>query len=276
MPRKESSASFDAAAKHFFRHVHDPHALRNNPLVGHLFKASLTGLAQARDERAVARRIHQLVREGAGYCRDGDLAAGKGHRALRQHAIVMLQCLDRRPVREVATALGVSYYQCCRERASIYRRVARYVSERSRAGLDYLPELDEFALLLNYARYRASFADAEAAGQATEELAEAAPSPHWMIEALRIGGSPTMDFGSRSWAEEAYATALGLASERLDGAPPRSRALALASLDLFGSGLAHNRGESRQALVLAERANARLEASLAGAAPLQISRSICT
>jgi hypothetical protein len=161
MPRKESSASFDAGAKHFFRRVHDPHAPRDNPLVGHLFKASLTGLA-------------------------------------------------------------------------------------------------------------------EAARQATEELAGAAPSPHRMIEALRIGGSPTMDFGSRSWAEEAYATALGLASERLDGAPPRSRALALASLDLFGSGLAHNRGESRQALVLAERANARLEASLAGAAPLQISRSICT
>ena len=139
MPRKESSASFDAGAKHFFRRVHDPHALRVNPLVGHLFKASLTGLA-------------------------------------------------------------------------------------------------------------------EAARQATEELAGAAPSPHRMIEALRIGGSLTMDFGSRSWAEEAYATAL----------------------DLFGPGLAHNRGESQQALVLAERANARLEASLAGAAPLQISRSICT
>jgi hypothetical protein len=87
----------------------------------------------------------------------------------------MLQCLDRRPVREVATALGLSYYRCCRERASIYRRVARYVSERGRAGLDYLPELDEFGLLLNYARHRASFADAEAARQATEELAGAAP-----------------------------------------------------------------------------------------------------
>jgi hypothetical protein len=95
-----------------------------------------------------------------------------------------------------------------------------------------------------------------------------------MIEALRIGGSLTMDFGSRSWAAEAYATALGLTSERLDGARPRWRALA--SLDLFGSGLAHNRGESQQALVLAERANARLEASLAGAVPLRISRSICT
>lgn len=95
MPRKESSVSFDAGAKHFFRRVRDPHALLDNPLVGHLFKASLTGLA-------------------------------------------------------------------------------------------------------------------EAARQATEELAGAARSPHRMIEGLRIGGSLTMNFGSRSWAEKAYATALDL------------------------------------------------------------------
>lgn len=268
MPRKESSATFNAAARHFFRCLHDPRALRNNPLVAHLFKGdTITGLAQARDERGAARRIHQLVREAAGYCRDSDLAAGKGARALRQHAIVMLQCLEQRPVREVATALGISYYHCYRERASICLRIARYVSERSRSELDYLGELDEFGLQLNYTRYRATFADAEATRQATEELARAAPSAHRMIEAMRIGAMLTMDFGSLSWADEAYGAARGLFSERLVGAPQAERVLAQGSLDLFGSELAHRRGESQQAFVLADRANARLEASLTGAPP---------
>jgi hypothetical protein len=269
MDSKESSASFNSAAKHLFRHLHDPHALRQNPLVSHLFRpCAKAGLERVRGERAVVYRIRELVRRGAEHCRDIDLERGKSERALRQHAIITLQCLEQRPIREVAAAVGISYYHCYRERASICRHVARYVSEHCRAqSLEYLPALDEFGLLLNHARYRAAFLNPEAALQAFDDLARLAPSPDREIEALRVGALLSMDFGDLSPAENAYAAARALSTEHSAAAPPLSRELAQASIDLLGSELAYRRGENSQALLMSERANARLEASQAGAAP---------
>ena len=79
---------------------------------------------------------------GAAYCRDADLAAGKEERALRQHAIVSQQCLEQRPIRDVAARLGISYYHCYRQRAEICRRVARYICERDDApSLEFRPRV---------------------------------------------------------------------------------------------------------------------------------------
>jgi hypothetical protein len=184
----DSNTSFDVAAnvaaKHLFRHLHEPRALRKNPLVRHFFESSaIDGLGHVR-ERVVLDRIHNLVRQGAELCRSADLKAGKDERALRQYAIITLQCLEQRPIREIAAALGISYQYCYRERAKICRRVARYICECcDGAAPDYLPELDEFQILMDRTMHRATLAEMSAAFRDCDELIRIAPSAQQKIEA---------------------------------------------------------------------------------------------
>lgn len=266
--KQDLSASFKAAAKHLFRHLHYARALRSNPLVSQLFESAAgSGLSSIRDERAVLSRIHELVRLGAIFYRDLDIAAGKTERAQRQYAIITLQCLGQRAIREVASALGISYYHCYRERATICRRVAAYISERTWAAtLDYHPELDEFGLLLHHMRDQGKFSDAEGVGHASFELGRLAGSVDRQIEALRIGALLAMDFGDLAGAETAYAAAQGLLT-RHSGDPAKYLEPAVASADLLCSAIAYERGESSKALLTAERANTRLAAVQETAAP---------
>ena len=104
----DSSASFAVAAKHLFRRLHDPRALRKNPLVRRFFEDATIGSVGPSRDAAVLANLHRLVREGADRCRDADLAAGKDESALRQHAIVTLQCIEQRSIRDVAATLGIS------------------------------------------------------------------------------------------------------------------------------------------------------------------------
>lgn len=108
LPHASSTASFKVAAKHLFRHLHDPHALKTNAIVRHLFAdAAATGLCHVPDG-AVLDRIHQLIRQGADRCREADLLTSYDERAIRQHKIVMHQCLENRPIREVASQAAAS------------------------------------------------------------------------------------------------------------------------------------------------------------------------
>jgi hypothetical protein len=75
--RSASDIGFNRTVKHLFRHLHEPHALRRNRLVQHFFEATRGSGSKKTYERAALERIHELVRLGAAYCRDADLAAGK-------------------------------------------------------------------------------------------------------------------------------------------------------------------------------------------------------
>lgn len=255
------STSFNVAAKHLFRHLHEPRALRRNPLVRHFFESpAIDGLGRVR-ERAVLDRIHDLVRQGAEHCRGADLMAGKDESALRQYAIVTLQCLEQRPIREIAAALGISYQYCYRERAKICRRVARYICECSDAAAwGYLPELDEFQILIDRTMHRAAFAEMSAAFRECDELIRVAPSAQQKIEALRTTAFISIGFGNIGRAQDAYATAQVLCAEDLGAEPSLSRSVAQACIDLIGSKLAYYRADAAEALPMAQRASLRLEA----------------
>jgi hypothetical protein len=254
-----SSASFNVAVKHLFRHLHEPHLLRSNPLVRHVFEnlrgAGLGGVY----ERAALDRVHELVRLGAVYCRDADIAAGREERAARQHAIIMEQCLEQRPMREVAEALGISYYHCYRQRAEICRRVARYICERDDApALDALPEFDEFASLADRAMQRAACSSAEAAFREGDALVRAAASAQQRIEALRVGALIAARFGDVKRAERARREAQALWSQHLATGPSPSREIARACIELMDAKLAYHRANPSQALAMARRATERL------------------
>jgi hypothetical protein len=264
----DSNAPFNLAAKHLFRHLHEPRALRRNPLVRHFFdNPAIGGLGRVR-ARAVLDRIHDLVRQGAEHCRDVDLIEGKDERALRQHAIVLLQCFEQRPMREIAARLGISYGYCYRERAEICRRIARYICESDDAAtLDYFQELDEFRFLIDRALRRAAIGDMNAAFRESDELIRVASSAQQRVEALRTSALVSIGFGSVNRAEDAYSAARALRAEHLTANSSSSRDVAQACIDLMGSELAYYRANAGQALRLVQRATLRLEAVQVGAEP---------
>jgi hypothetical protein len=259
--RSDSNTSFNVAAKHLFRHLHEPRVLRRNPLVRHFFESpAIDGLGPVR-ERAVLDRIHNLVRQGAEHCRGADLMAGRDEHALRQYAIVTLQCLEQRPIREIAAALGISYQYCYRERAKICRRIARYICECGDAvAPDYLPELDEFQILMDRTMHRAAFAEMSAAFRECDDLICVAPSAQQKIEALRTSAFISIGFGNIKRARDAYAAAQVLCAEDLGAEPSLSWSVAQACIDLIGSKLAYYRADAAEALPMAQRATFRLEA----------------
>ena len=257
-----SSVSFNAAAKHLFRHLHDARALRRNPLVRHLFENPSAGTFARDRERVVLERIHALVRQGSEHCRDADLAEGKDERAERQHAIVALQCLERRPIREVAEALGISYGHCYRERAEIARRIAHYICEHSTPlTLDYLEDFDEFQIMMDRARHRATFSDLRSALRECHKLIYSAPSAQHKIEVLRLTAVISLRFGIVRGAENALLAAQALFARELSSEPSTARDVAQACIDLIEARLAYYRADEAQALRMALAATQRLESA---------------
>ena len=265
----DSSASLKVAVKHLFRHLHDPRALRKNALVRRYFQeVALGSLGSVNDDRRALAKIHEQIRRGAEYCRDNDVASGNVGRALRQHAIILRQCLGKRPIREVAAELGISYYHCYRERAAICRRVAEYIGGSNEAAVSQPGlHLDEFRLLVDHVKYRATFSSNRAAVNAFEEFVAVAPSVQQKIEALRAAAERSIDVRNVAWAEQAYARARSLIAENLSSAPDETRGVAEAHADLLGYTLAGYRGTNSRAFHLASRAVERLEPIHDNAAP---------
>jgi hypothetical protein len=266
----DSGPGFQRAVKHLFRHLHEPDALRKNQLVRHFFENPRRGDVGKAYEQAALERIHELVREGATYCRDADVTAGREERAFRQHAIVTQQCLGRQAIRDVAARLGISYYHCYRQRAEICRRVARYMCERDDApSLTSAPELDEFAVRMDRVIHRATSYDLTTAFHECDALVRTAPPGLERIEALRVDALVSMRFGEIGRAESAHRYAQRLLDETRTFDPPQLRAAAEACVELIGAKLAYHRADPGQALSRAENAIARLQ-PIAGQAPVRI------
>lgn len=253
-------SSFEAAAKHLFRHLHDARALRKNPLVHHFFQESRAArLTRLQQDQAVLDRVHDLVRRGAEDCRAADLATGNSERAHRQYAIVIDQCLERRPIREVAQALGISYHHCYRERAQICRRLARYIFDRVNAqALDYSAELDSFRLLMHRVVRQTAAGDKKASMDECNGLVQEATTVEQRIDALCLSASVAMVFEDFREAEERIALAQRLFGDLSEAGFSPAEA-AQARIELAESKLLFCQGVSSRALALSLQALRRLE-----------------
>jgi hypothetical protein len=253
-----TSASFNSAAKHLFRHLHDARSLRKNPLVRQFFvSAAAEGSRGVTDQLALA-RIHEVVRHSANRCRDADLMEGRDRRAQHQHAIITQQCLGRRPISVVATELGISYKHCYRQRSEICRRIARYVSRYEDEQLvESTPDVDAFRIALDQAAHHWAIVDAGSTLRQCEELARNAPSAAQSLEALRIGAATAMHFGDIETANGFYQAAKRVYSENLSD-PFFERDVARACLDLIEAKMSYYRANMVQALASAKHAVARL------------------
>jgi len=134
MPYADPESSFEAAARHLFRHSNDVNALRRNPLVRSFFASS----ERTREGRPVMGRIHaRMLAEAAVVCAEL-AAAGAVGQARRRHAIVVGLCVGEPPER-TAARLGLTTGHYYRERRLICTRVARALEQDKRSvrvGLD--------------------------------------------------------------------------------------------------------------------------------------------
>lgn len=258
LPSGVSSASLRIAVKSLFRHLHEPRALRRNPLVRHFFDGA-TGAAGRARERTALDSIHTLVRQAAAACRDSDIEDGKEERASLQYSIVA-QLLDGLAMPAIATAIGISLQYCYRQRGEIGSRVACYIRENySPAALNALPEPDEFRLLMDRVKHSASNETAEAAFARCDELIRSAPSTPQRIEALRVSAVIAMQFDDAKRAENNYAQAVAAVASRPSALESLAWRGAEACIDLVGSKLANWQRSAIEALRLAQRATVRLE-----------------
>jgi hypothetical protein len=256
----DANVPFEKAVKRLFRHLHDARALSRNPIVRNVFDNQVTGGFGEDRSRAVLGRIHQLVRQGADYCRNEDLARGKEERARRQHAIILRQCLRSLPISQVAAEIGISVNTCYRERADICRRVARYIGECDELPvLDYLAELDEFRSLVDRTVPEVTAGNIETSFRHCDALIRAASTTEQRVEALCLKALVSLVFGNVRRAEGAFSTAKIVLAGQLDGNTSLMSDLSRAWIDLTGCMFAQYRGDSREAVRSGKLAAAGLE-----------------
>jgi tetratricopeptide (TPR) repeat protein len=254
---------FARSAKHLFRHLHNAEQLRRNPIARRFFDdPTIAGFGATRD-RAVLARIHQLVREAADYYMDTDLRAGDQSRALRQHAIVMQQCLRSTSVGLVAVTLGISTNLCYRERAQICRRIAsRLLSYSGASALQYFPDIDPFDVQVERVVRIATCGEMAASLHACNTLIQTAVSLEQRLHALCVSASVHLHFGNANRAQRALEEAKRSAGRHGSDEASPLWALTLAQIANAEAQLAHFLGDTWKAVEFAKNASERLEAIL--------------
>ena len=156
MPRTDPSRSFETAARHLFRNLNDPSALRSNPLASGFFTGTAGNLD---DDLNAVKALRAAIARGALSLLRIDDATGQRQRGERQYAIVVRCDLEGRPHDGVARELGLSIRQFYRERKAACRRIGESlrstnekahstnVFDRGEAGLAQAKLLDDFGRL---------------------------------------------------------------------------------------------------------------------------------
>jgi hypothetical protein len=193
LPRANPKASFETAAKHLVRHLHDAAALRRNPLTSAFFADAGSAKDTCLSDRESLQQIHRLFRAAAEQCRDAELHGSNADRARRQYAIAIEGCLERRGVASLANELGISYAQYYRDRAEIGLRICRFIRDRQehatavpaqrfdafRFGMERATRLTELGETDRaVAEYTRLLRGADAVGQKIEALCETGLALH--------------------------------------------------------------------------------------------------
>jgi hypothetical protein len=258
MPRMHPK-TFNAAAKHLFRYLHDSRRLQANPITSQLFRTSPNISESPHDARQTLSELHALVIQAAKHCRDEGISAGKSERARRQFAIINLQYFEGHSIREVAHLLGLSVKHCYRERAEICQRIALYLYQRSQpANVVGTRDEEGFYFLLDRLLERDAGAP-RAALRACQYLEGVADSPQEKIDALQSAIALSLILGDYSSAEAGYVRAVRLYEEHFLALPSELQGAAQASINVAAWHLANHRGRNDQALRAAEFAVKHLE-----------------
>jgi hypothetical protein len=126
----EQKPSFGSAVRQLFRHLGDPAALVDNPLVWHLFQPP-NGDAGTEFMRSV---IVNEIMTAARSCYSKGLAEGKSRLADRELAIISQLC-ELQSAENIAGRLKISLPQYYRDRRNACVKVAGVLAERQKRGI---------------------------------------------------------------------------------------------------------------------------------------------
>ncbi|MGA8533495.1 MAG: hypothetical protein WB615_05255 [Candidatus Tumulicola sp.] len=228
---------------------------------------AVTELGDSR-ERCVLEHIHELIRNAAERYRDRGCKAGRDQSTLLEYKILTMQCLERRPIREVAAALGISSYYCYRRRANICRHVARDLLEyENDPRLDFLSDIDEFQLLLDVARHGSVLDDIRPTLLICERLISSAQTSRQRIEALRMQANTFLRAGNLCGALKPRTEAMAVLRAEELHCSPDERDLLVALVDLLDCRIERFRANKVEALCLARRSASLLKVSHLRATP---------
>jgi tetratricopeptide (TPR) repeat protein len=263
MPLVDPRSSFEVAAAHLFRHLHEPRHLKKNPLVQRFFRDRASGRFFHAQERVALERIHEVVREAARSCRQAEEAACEHERALRQHTIVTLNLLERRPLAEVARTLGISTRQSYRERTEVCVRLARRIRDAAETPAAAVV-LDASDFRLRHAEFLAQLGDVAGALREYDQLAANAP-PRQRIAALCESASISAWSAQLGAATRSLSTARKVFVAEAHSMTQGDRQGRQANIDLAAAQLARSSGRYSEALEILTEARARLEPFESGA-----------
>ncbi|HEY1656423.1 MAG TPA: hypothetical protein VGF86_15075 [Candidatus Tumulicola sp.] len=256
--------SFDAVAKHLFRHLHDFEKLRANPIARRFFEQA-NALGSPWRARQALKDLRALVLETAERIHSADSTNGsKRDLADRQFAIIKMQYFDGVALEKVADMLHLSVKHCYRERAAICRRIARALSphDKTRAQA-VVANKDSFYFLLDrLLDHQASTSLPEL--DACQYLQSYAETALQRLEALRAFTLLSLALGDDSAAEATYVRAKRLYDDQVPPLPVELQLAAEASMSLLAWALANHRGDGALALTAAERAVMCLERGQVG------------
>jgi thioredoxin-like negative regulator of GroEL len=164
MPRSNPESSFEASARHLFRHINDVKALRTNPLLRPFFVLDVP------EDRSVLQEIHaHLLMLTDAFC-DEMRSKDSQSPAQRRREIVASLCAGESPD-ETASRLKISRSHYYRERFAIASRVARALRRTTPShATQFVVRDDPLRLLFKRAE---SLRDAGRAHEAAGMLEEA-------------------------------------------------------------------------------------------------------
>jgi hypothetical protein len=248
--------TFDAAAKHLFRHFHDVKVLRANPIAAPFLEPPSSAESPSPARRGLAElRAHVL--QLAERFQAEDEKAGFGVRAARRLAILKRHYFDGVPMQAAARALNVSVKHCYRERAAICLRIARALS---RDGTDVAVSAAEDGFYFLLDRLLAFGGQGPStAVEACEYLRSVAKTPSQRLAAEQAYLILAIRSGDRPSAQAAYARATRLHAEQLPGLTAELERTAEARMNYLASELAYSHGQTDIALAAAHRAVEHLE-----------------
>jgi tetratricopeptide (TPR) repeat protein len=199
LPRADPDRSFDAAVRHLFRHLDEPHQLRRNPLVKHLFH-TVEGRPTWQSDKNAMRRVRILISDvvrrhvGASTSQDAD--------SYRQWTIAAKCLLEGQRSGLIAAQLGISQRKVYYERAKVYREIAIYLQAQRPGKRDQTPVIDVLCFQFDRADAQAEAGDYAEAISSYNAILSANPGTQHCIESLCKRADVDADWGNFGQAVE--------------------------------------------------------------------------
>ena len=141
MPRANPERSFDAAVRHLFRHLNEPHQLRRNPLVRHL-SHTVEGEPTGQADKNAMSQLRILIGNVARRCIE--VSTSEDTNGYRQWAIATKCLLEGQRSELIAAELGISQRKFYYERAEVCKEIAIYIQPNVRVSATSRPSSMSF------------------------------------------------------------------------------------------------------------------------------------